>query len=187
MSPTLRLRLLAATLSLTALVAGCATPARTDQMTISATAVSGIALPDALKGAVAIQDVTGGGETNPLWLSKVGSAEFERALEASMGAVGMLAPVRPASRFALTADLRKLDQPLVGIDMTVTATVDYALTERASGRTVYKETVATPYTAKFSEAFLAPERLKLANEGAVRANIQRMIESLSRQPLGPAR
>lgn len=187
MYPLLRRASFAASLSVTLFVTGCATPARTDQMTIPATAVTGIATPEALKGAIGIQDVTGGGETNPMWLSKVGTGDFERALEGSLRAVGMLAPVRLSSRYALTADLRKLDQPIVGFNMTVTATVDYALVERASGRTVFRETVATPYTAKVGEAFIATERLKLANEGAVRANIQQLIESLARRPLGSGR
>ena len=34
------------------------------------------------------------------------------------------------------------------------------------------------YTAEFSDAFLAMERLKLANEGASRENITELIERL---------
>jgi hypothetical protein len=37
---------------------------------------------------------------------------------------------------------------------------------------------ATTYTAKFSDAFIALERLKLANEGAGRENITELIDRL---------
>jgi hypothetical protein len=37
---------------------------------------------------------------------------------------------------------------------------------------------ATTYTAQFSDAFLALERLKLANEGAGRENITEIIDRL---------
>jgi hypothetical protein len=43
---------------------------------------------------------------------------------------------------------------------------------------VFARTIATPYTAKANDAFLAVERLKLANEGAIRTNIARLIEEL---------
>jgi hypothetical protein len=79
----------------------------------------------------------------------------------------------------LTAHLVKLEQPLIGLDMTVTATVTYTLIERSSGKTTWEKTLVTPYTAKFTDAFFAVERLKFANEGAARANIAQLISELS--------
>lgn len=175
--------LVVATIAVAGLIAGCATPARTDQMVISASQVAQTTVPAALKGNIAIRDVTGGSDTNPLWMSSVGSAEFERALEESLRAAGMLQPNRQAGRYFLTAHLQKLDKPFLGFDMTVTATVDYVLTERATGKDVFRRVLETPYTAKVSDAFIGAERLKLANEGAMRANISRLIEDLSRLPL----
>jgi len=74
--------------------------------------------------------------------------------------------------------MQSLDQPFFGASLTVTATVKYTLIDRASGKAVYERVLATPYTAAFSDAFMAMERLKLANEGAMRANISRLIEDL---------
>ena len=62
--------------------------------------------------------------------------------------------------------------------MTVTASINYVLTERASGKTVYTKTITLPYTAKFSDAFAGYERLRLANEGAARENIKQLIDEL---------
>ena len=38
--------------------------------------------------------------------------------------------------------------------------------------------LATPYTAKMGDAFVGTERLRLANEGAVRENISKLIGDL---------
>jgi uncharacterized lipoprotein YbaY len=162
-----------------AALAGCASPARIEQMQVDTSLAQRTAAASSpLAGKVAVKDVTGGSSTNPLWMSKISSSDFERALESSLGAAGLLAAVRPAGPYQLTADLIAVDQPFVGLDMTVTVTVTYRLVDRASGKTVYEETIATPHTATVSDAFLGMERLRLANEGAMRANISRLIEKL---------
>jgi hypothetical protein len=165
---------------LVTLLVGCAAPARIEQMQVDTSLAQRTALASSpLKSSIAIKDVTGGSETNPLWLSKVSSSEFERALEASLKAAGLLSPNRQASPYTLLADLKALEQPYLGASLTVTATVTYFLVDRASGKTVLEKTIATPYTAAFGDAFIAAERLRLANEGAMRANITRLIEELA--------
>jgi len=132
-----------------------------------------------LRNNVAIQDVTGGKETNPAWVSNVSSINFERALEGSLHEAGFLAPNRQAGAYTLVANLQSLEQPLFGLDMTVTATVQYWLVQRGSGKEVYARTLVTPYTTTFSDAFAGVERLKLANEGAIRNNISRLLDDLN--------
>ncbi|MBW6494297.1 MAG: hypothetical protein K0B16_07030 [Burkholderiaceae bacterium] len=165
------------------LAGGCAAPAATDSMTVFPAIATVQSVPQALRANVAIRDVTGGSETNPAWVSKVGSGEFRDALEGSLRSAGMLAPNAQSGRFLLTAHLEKLDQPYFGFDMTVTATVAYNLSERATGKDVFKKSLATPFTAKVSDAIYAPTRLKLANEGAIRTNIQRLLDELARLSL----
>jgi hypothetical protein len=90
------------------------------------------------------------------------------------------------ARYTLVASLVSLQQPALGFDMTVTATVQYALTDNTTGTVVWHEAVATPHTATVSDAFVGGTRLRLANEGAVRKNIARLIERLGAAPLpGP--
>lgn len=169
-----------AALAAVAVLAGCATPASSTNMTMRAAdaTASRQATPEAFKANVALRDVTGGKETNPLWISNVGSSEFERALEDSLRSVGMLAANRQSGRFQLIAHLAKLEQPFAGFDMTVTATVNYTLVERASGKTVWEKSLSTPYTAKMGDAFVGSERLRLANEGTVRQNISQLVAEL---------
>lgn len=170
----------AALFGATLFLTGCATAARSDAMAASSVVAPVAAnAPVALRGNIAIGDVAGGSSTNPLWVSKVGSAEFERAIEASLRGVGMLQPNRQAGNYRLIADLQKVDQPMIGLSFTVTSTVQYSLVERISGRTIFNERISTPFTAGISDAFVGTERLKLANEGSIRVNIERLIERLS--------
>lgn len=159
---------------------GCATAARSDAM-VASSVVAPIAANASKKllGNIAISDVTGGTSTNPMWVSKVGGPEFEKALEASLRGSGFLSANRQSGDYKLVADLREVNQPMIGIDMTVTSSVEYQLIERATGKNIYRETISAPYTAKMSDSFLGSERLRLANEGSIRANIERLIQRLS--------
>lgn len=161
------------------LAAGCAAPARVEQMQIDAPmAVRAGAESSPLRGKVSVQEVTGGKDTNPAWVSNIASADFERALEASLKSAGLLADNRQASKFRLIAHMLKLDQPLMGASMTVTASVQYTLIDHATGRQVFARTLSTPYTAAWNAAFMGSERLQLANEGAAKANIQVLLDAL---------
>ncbi len=113
-----------------------------------------------------------------MWMSNVAGSDFERALEASLKASGLLAQNRQASLYQVNADLVKMDQPFVGLDMTVTAYVRYELVERKTGKAIYSKEVRTPFTATMGDAFLGVERLKVANEGAVKANIKQFITEI---------
>ena len=159
---------------------GCATAARSDAM-VASSVVAPIAANASTKllGNVAIGDVTGGSSTNPMWLSKVGGAEFEKALEASLKNAGFLSANRQVGDYKLVADLKEIKQPMIGIDMTVTSSVEYQLIERSTGKNIYRETISAPHTARMSDAFLGTERLKLANEGSIRSNIERLIQRLA--------
>ncbi len=113
-----------------------------------------------------------------MWTSQVSSEGFKRALEQSLENAGMFSKIVSGGKYQLTADLNKLDQPIAGFDMTVTATVRYSLVETKSRKEVYGRVIQMAYTAKLSDAFAGTTRLKLANEGAVKANIQALIDDL---------
>lgn len=169
-------RLLGIVIAVSATLVGCATPARVEQMVTSGTPNQRIAATG-LRSNIAVHDVSGGSDTNPLWKSNVSSDAFEQALEGSLKAVGLWAP-KQAGRYKLVAHLENLDQPFGGISMTVTASVRYSLVERSTGREVFARTLSTPYTAAFNAAFLGSERLKIANEGAIKTNITELINEL---------
>jgi len=131
-----------------------------------------------LRSAISVSDVTGGRETNPMWTSQVSSDGFQRALEMSLQSAGLYERLVARSRFRLIADISRIDQPMLGIDMTVTSTVRYSLIDSSSNKEVYGRVITASYTAKISDALIGAERLKLANEGSMRTNIEKLIEDL---------
>lgn len=157
---------------------GCASGATVAGMTSTKSfEASRIHMPEKITVATA----EGGKATNPLWTSQVGSREFEGALVASLQSNGLLAPGQGA--YVLKPTLQKLVQPLFGLDLTVKADVLYVLEDSASGKELLNETISTSYTATVGDAFAAIKRLRLANEGAIRSNIDALIERLAAIPL----
>lgn len=162
---------------LPAFLTGCAAPARIDRMVAAAAPQQRVAQTP-LRTNIAVREVSGGKETNPMWISNVGNSEFEQALEASLRDAGLLSAGKQAGKYTLIAHLENVQQPMMGISMTVTATVSYSLVERATGKEVINRRISLPFTASFDSAFVGTERLRLANEGAVRVNIAKLIEEL---------
>ena len=156
-------------------VTGCAEASNPGAMAVGVTQSTLIADNSSLHHAISAPTVTGGKDTNPLWVSNVSNADFAEALRQTLTANTMLATDK--GRFNLAAQLVSLKQPMVGLSMTVTADVKYTLTD-AAGKVIWQKELTTPYTAKFSDAFLGVERLKLANEGAIKTNIEQMIAAL---------
>ncbi len=147
---------------------GCAAGARQQAMTASKD--PGVSKPE--PGALyAVGGVGGGEETNPLWTSEIDSAAFREALIASMINYGIY---DASSDMKVLAILEEVDQPLIGISMTVTSRVNYRVTDE-DDQVLFERTVTVPYTAEFSDSFYGVERLRLANEGSARANIDRFI------------
>ncbi|HWI13475.1 MAG TPA: hypothetical protein VNT02_04450 [Burkholderiales bacterium] len=148
-------------------------------MAASFDAASGPVRSAALKNAINVRNVAGGSETNPLWISRVSNDAFRAALETSLKSASLLRTEGAPADYELDAMLVGLDQPLIGVDLTVVCSVSYALSEARSGKRVYAKTVTTPFTAGMQDAFLAVDRLRIANEGAVRMNLRRLLTDLA--------
>jgi hypothetical protein len=142
-------------------VSGCAAGARSDAMIAAMTPETMIDASSPLRNAVRIGTVTGGGETNPAWLSNVSAADFRTALEQSFAAHGMAAA--GPGHYTIDVDLLTVDRPIFAFDMTVAATILYTIT--GTGGRVEETVVTPPYTEKFSDTPFGPERLRLAVEG----------------------
>lgn len=62
--------------------------------------------------------------------------------------------------------------------MTVTAHVQYRIAKAKYGRVMFNETIVTPYTVNLYDALLESKRMRLANEGVMRANILAFITKI---------
>lgn len=153
----------------------CASPADPKAMIVAAPQASAKPYPQELQHAMCVRNVTGGEKTNPMWTSKVDNDGFKTALSGSLDAAGLTAA--SGCQYPVDANLLGLSQPIMGFDMTVTSHVNYKVYD-PSGAPVLLETIDAPFTATMSDAFVGVERLKLANEGSIRASIQKFLDKL---------
>ncbi|MFS2122503.1 hypothetical protein [Pseudomonas sp. Pseusp97] len=165
------------------LLTGCASSAKVENMQVNDQQAHTQGYDAALRGNLQVSDVEGGKKTNPLWTSQIDGADFRAALEQSLGKAGLLGQGDKAA-YSLRTRLVSLDQPVFGFNFTVTSTVEYSLVENAGGRVVWQETVKEPFTAGVGDAFYGVTRLRLANEGSARANINTLLQRLGGLKLG---
>ncbi len=165
-------------------LAACATGARSGAMTAPLDTAHLIDTTSPFYQSMSVGSVEGGEKTNPLLQSKVANEDFKAALEQSLKLNTMLADTNGKYNIAVT--IIDLKQPTIGLGMTVTATVHYIVTPKAGGSAVFDQYLTSPYTAKFSDAFVGVERLRLANEGAVRTSISQFIAALAQTKIAAA-
>lgn len=157
-------------------LAACASASNPGAMVPDVTNTTLIEEGSNLYEAVTVGEVDGGRETNPLWTSQVSSDDFAEALRQSFAAHAMLAT--DSGMYRLDAELAELQQPFAGFNMTVTSQVNYTLTNVETGEVVYESSVEGEYTAAMGDALMGTERLRLANEGSIRTNIELMLAEI---------
>jgi len=170
-----RLSIVSVLMLCVAALAGCATSATHQAMTVQPQA-SAVVNPK-LKSAIRVDAVNGGKDTNPLWTSQVDNAGFKKALEDSLAIAGYLATANASAPYTLSADLKELDQPLFGLTFDVKSSVVYKLSGNGSSK---EYPVNVTGTATTSDAFVAIERLRIANERSIQENIKALLKELER-------
>lgn len=156
--------------------AGCASPAEMRSMVVDQSALVRAVPNSPFRNALLIERVSGGEPTNPLWTSEISNTAFRGALRTSLENSGLMATKKP--RFLLFATLSAVDQPLIGLDLTVHTDVIYRVLETKTKKIWLDQNVSAAYTATFGDAPIAIVRLRLANEGSVRENIKEFIKRL---------
>ena len=153
----------------------CASPARPEAMAALVSPAQTAAPGDRGYQQITVATVAGGEQTNPLWVSNVSDADFRAALEATLRQANYLSS--GTGPLSLSVTLEEVQQPFAGLDMTVTTRARYRLTD-ASGAVLFEETVAASGTGTMGEAFVGVERLRIANEKSVQANLGEFLTLL---------
>lgn len=159
-------------------IGACAKPATYSAMVPEVP--PGAASAPAFRNAITAGLVTVGGDTATPWTSSVGPDQVREALVQTLAAAGLGQPAN--GRYRLDAILLMLDRPYAGFAMTVTATIAWRLTEGASGAVVYDRTLRSLGTASLNDAVTNDDRLRIADQRAVRANLQQLVQDLSALP-----
>jgi len=173
--PFIRLALMVAMLGV---LSACATPARPGHMVPESTLFSSCSPDSPLRNAIGISKVGGGEKTNPLLVSKVGDKELHETLRLSLEQFGFLSTSDVAALFRLEAFLIELKQPSGGYTTIVTSVMRYKLTRSGDDRVLYDDIITASYKATVGDTLYGVHRLKLANEGSIRANIAVFLQHL---------
>jgi hypothetical protein len=145
-------------------LAACATQ---EAMTVDSGAVVN-SVPK-YRNAIAVRSVTGGHLMNALT-----NEALKAALESSLAANGYLAHSGTA-KFYVDAEILNLDQPLIGLDLDVTADVTYKVSGAGAAATY---PIKTTGRATFSDSPIGSDRLRVANEHAMQQNIRQFLQVL---------
>jgi hypothetical protein len=169
-------------LMLAALLGGCATGAAPDAMVPQP---AGFEAPSSLRGGIALNPVSGGSETSPLWVSRVSNADLESALLMALRNEGLLAPDPARAPMQLSVNIVSVRTPSLAFAPEVTSQVHYVVT--SGGRVVSDETVTATDSAALGDAVLGVDRVRIASERSIRANIAEYFARLKRVAAAGAR
>jgi hypothetical protein len=168
----------AVVLAISIFLVGCASSAKMENMVYQGN--SNI-YPEELKESIEVSSVTGGEKTNAAWTSEIDNDAFSSALRDSLAAQDLLSD---NGRYQLEVKMLEVDQPLFGFDMTVTTHVKYTITDTVNNVVIFDQAIDAPYTATMGDAFAGVKRLRLANEGSGKKNIESLLEELSKLDIG---
>lgn len=165
-------------LFLLVIMAACASPPRANLMAPEMQQALASKEGSPLRRAIALASVGGGEKTDPLWYPEVGSEEFEVALRHALDAHGYLSPDPATAAYHLEAFIVEIKKPTSGYTSTVHSFVRYKLVGAADGSALFDEVIHGEYTATVGDAFVGLQRLRLAEEGAMRASISALLGRL---------
>ena len=163
-----------------AMLSACAAPAEPGRMVPETVTLPQAGYPSNLRGHIAIGAIGGGEMTDAMGLSKVASDDLREALRITLSRNGMLSEAKGAERYTLDAFLIELKQPAQGYTLNVRAFVRYQLTRVSDRRLLLEEIIDGSYRATFEDSVIGIERLRIANEGAVRQSIAALLATLER-------
>jgi len=111
---------------------------------------------------------------------------FLRAVQESLAGSRIFSEVvtEGEADYALDVRITELDQPIGGTDMTVNVSARWVLTDLATGKVTIDEEILASNTVPARTAFSATERVRLATEAAIRANIERGLRRIGAEKLG---
>jgi len=130
---------------------------------------------------IEVLDVYGGEESDPMWKgSRIDRAGFRKALVKTLFDAGynVFESREGQPTYQLSARIVDQVQPVAGLNMTVALRVRYTLSSLVDPGFRWEKDVSSAYTATVGEAFVGAQRLNKANEGAVRKNLERLLEEL---------
>lgn len=154
---------------------GCATPSNSSAM-VPKVAPAARKHPEAVGVAV-----TGGSATSSMGASKISDQDFAEAIRSAITQSGLFARTVEGGKgdYQLEVQIVRLDQPLFGASFTVKLEATWRLRRGADKAVLWEKAIESSFTATMGDAFVGTTRLRLANEGAARQNIEEAIKQMA--------
>jgi hypothetical protein len=166
--------------ALFALLGGCATPADRQAMTLDKVSLAG----KQHASAVAVT-VRGGAETAVNSSSNISDADLKAAIEASIRETRLFREVVQgrSGQYELAVNVIQLSKPTFGFSFTVDMEAGWTLTRVGDGQVVFRKAIPSSHTVPANAAFAGATRLRLAVEGAAKANILQGLTEIGKLDL----
>ena len=101
------------------------------------------------------------------------------AVEKSISNAGLFTDNERVIRINLS--VLAIENPLFGGSLTSEIRIRWQLYDEAEEVSLFESVVASEYTATIGDAFVGAQRMKMANDGAIRENIKIALEKISRE------
>ena len=154
-------------------LSACASGPRSEAMVADVALNTVIDKSSLLWKSTGIGEITGSAKTNKLWKSKISKQVFGSALRETLVLHAMLS--ESSGKYKISAKLKELRQPFLGLELAVTARVEYQVTRTSDGVIVFDHEITQTHVSTLNDSYVFSDRLKLANEGAIKANIKKFI------------
>lgn len=164
-----------AALAAALLLGACATSANREAMVAEAPAAGARQHPFSVSVATA-----GGAETGAMDSSNIANADLQASIEDSIKRSRLFAEVvqGKGGQYLLAVSVTQLAKPMFGLSFTVDMEAAWSLTKTDGQQVVFRKVIKSSHTAGMGDAFAGVTRLRLAVEGAARANIQQGLAEI---------
>lgn len=158
-----------------AVLGGCASPASREGM-----AVQQVQLAKHHPYSVGVQ-VQGGGETGALDSSNIAPADLKAALEDSIKNSKLFSTVVQGKDgdYELSVVITRIDKPMFGASFTVDLETGWSLVKLSDRSVALRKSIKSSHTATMGDSMVGVTRLRLAVEGAARANIDQGLKEIA--------
>jgi hypothetical protein len=159
-------------------LASCASLPELGTRLVVGTATVPLAANSPLKESLEVNNVSDGKGTTS-YLSSGAVRLLPQALQITLSAEGMLAAA--GGQRSLDAVVLDVKEPL-SLDTTIISTVRYVVTDVATGRVTFDQTIVADYTVKLVDQPLGYYRLRNAFDGSIKNNISKFLDQLIATP-----
>ena len=82
------------------------------------------------------------------------------------------------TKFRINVNVLSIKNPMMGINLKSELRIKWQLIDISENKIVWEDNLTNDYTATMSDSLVAVTRLRIANEGVIRENIQLAIDEM---------